>query len=413
MARGGGSVAGVTASWPAAALRDAPARRHYRAMTGPDPTPTREEEFPILASCLYVNHAAIAPWPARVARAVQDFADEASQQGALGYRHWLARESALRERLAGFIGAESAEDIALLKNTSEGVSVFAAGVPIEPGDNIVIPAGEFPSNRLPWLAQRHRGAEVREVDLPRDGDAEQALLDAVDANTRVLAVSSPHWANGFRLDLERLGAHCRRTGALFFVDAIQHLGMLPMDVQAAHIDGLAADAHKWLLGPEGIAVFHTSARARERLVLQQHGWHMLERPFQFDAPGRAAVAGARRFEAGSPNSLGQAALHAALGLLDEIGMATVERRVLANTEQLAKGLGELDTVRCSIPDRPERRSAIIRFEPLKAPFEEVYGQLKSEGVVAAIRGRGIRLSPHFYQGESDMQAVLDAVRRCT
>lgn len=383
-------------------------------MAHQNPTRVDENEFPILAHCLYVNHAAISPWPARVAQAVRDFADEASQQGALGYRHWLARESALRERLASFIGAASAEDIALLKNTSEGVSLFAAGVPLVAGDNIVIPSGEFPSNRLPWLAQRARsGVEVREVALPYDGDAEQALLDAVDARTRVLAVSSPHWANGFRLDLERLGAHCHRADVLFFVDAIQQLGMLPLDVQAAHIDGLAADAHKWLLGPEGIAVFYTSARAREQLVLQQHGWHMLERPFHFNEPDRAPAAGARRFEAGSPNSVGQAALHEALGLLLETGMETVARRVLANTAQLADGLRRSAGVRCTAHEREQRRSGIIGFEPLRVPLKEVYGRLKSEGVVAAIRGRGIRLSPHFYQGETEMQAVLQAVRRCT
>lgn len=413
MSRGGGSVAAKAGARPAAALRPARARRHYRAMSQPDPRPGGEDAFPILAHCHYVNHAAISPWPARVARAVQAFADEASQQGALGYRHWLARESALRERLAGFLGAASAEDIALLKNTSEGVSLFAAGVALAPGDNIVIPAGEFPSNRLPWLAQRHRGAEVREVAVPRDGDPEQALLEAVDAGTRVLAVSSPHWADGFRLDLERLGEHCRRRGVLFFVDAIQHLGMLPMDARAAHIDGLAADAHKWLLGPEGIAVFYTSTRAREELRLQQHGWHMLERPFDFDAPDRATVSGARRFEAGSPNSLGQAALHEALGVLLEVGITNVARRVLANTEQLADGLAGIAAVRCTAHPDAQRRSAIIGFEPLAQPLKEVYGGLKSEGVVAAIRGRCIRLSPHFYQGDIEMEAVLDAVRRCT
>lgn len=385
-------------------------------MARPDPTsaPTLflPDEFPILERCLYANHAAIAPWPARVARAVKAFADEASQQGALGYRHWLARERALRERLAEFIGAASADDIALLKNTSEGVSLFAAGVPLEPGDNLVIPAGEFPSNRLPWLAQRARGAEVREVSVPRDGDAEQALLDAIDRRTRVLAVSAVHWANGFRLDIERLGAHCQRAGVLFFVDAIQQLGALPLDVQAAHVDGLAADAHKWLLGPEGIAVFHTSERAREQLVLQQHGWHMLERPFHFDVPEREPVAGAQRFEAGSPNSLGQAALHEALGLLLEFGMEHVARRVLANTAMLVDGLGRIDGLRCQAPPDEHRRSGIVGFEPLQGALPDWLARLKDHGVVAAMRGATIRLSPHFYQGEEQIAGVLDAVRRC-
>jgi cysteine desulfurase/selenocysteine lyase len=369
--------------------------------------PPPVEQFPILEEGLYFNHAAVGPWPRCAAEAVQSFAQENMRQGPAAYREWLARESELRKGLVELTGAGSSDDIALLKNTTEGICTVAFGLDWRAGDNVVLPRGEFSSNRLPWLAQAARGVEIREVDIRAADHAETALLDATDRNTRLLTVSAVQWNDGFRLDLPTLGKVCRDKNVLFFVDAIQQLGALPLDVEACRIDFLAADAHKWLLAPEGIAVFYSRDTAREQLQLLQQGWHMFENPWKFGREDWTPALSARRFEAGSPNSIGQAALNASVKLLLDYGMNNVGRRVLANTDCLIRNLKELPGVRISSPTAPERRSAIVSFTHRTLRVLDLQHELARAGVICAIRDDSIRLSPHFYQGENQLAAFLE------
>jgi selenocysteine lyase/cysteine desulfurase len=368
--------------------------------------PTLLEQFPSLGSGIYLNHAAIAPWPRRTAAAVAEFAEENLHRGPAGYARWIRRENELRTALAGLIGAPSGDSIALLKNTTEGISVVAWGVNWRPGDNIVLPCAEFPSNRLPWLAQAARGVEIREIDIRAARDAESALLDAVDARTRLLAVSAVQWSDGFRLDLQRLGEGCHAGQVLFFVDAIQQLGALPLDVASCHVDFLAADAHKWLLGPEGIAPFYTSERGRGQLELRQQGWHMVDDPWNFQREDWTPADSARRFEAGSPNSVGQAALHACVGLLLEYGVERVGARVLENTAYLFERLGRLEGVQVVSRTEPERRSGIVSFRSDAFPARQIYRALGALGTTCAVREGAVRLSPHFYQDEQVLETFM-------
>lgn len=364
-------------------------------------------EFPILAHGHYMNHAAMAPWPERATRAVQAFAQENAELASERYMLWLRRESQLRQMLADMLNAESADDIALLKNTTEGICTVAGGISWRRGDNIVIPLGEFPSNHLPWQALERLGVELREVDIRATDTPEQALLAHMDANTRLLSVSAVQWTDGLRLKLDILGSACKANGVLFFVDAIQHLGALQIDVRACNIDFLAADAHKWLLGPEGIAVFHCTASARAELRLQQHGWHMVDESYRFDReqwlPSETAV----RFEAGSPNMLGQVAMHASLELLLETGMAAVEACVAENTRVLTQALGAISGVELVRHYDPARVSGIVSFRLPGHNLGDVHQVLKRAQIICAMRGDAIRLSPHFYQAGRPLQQGLD------
>jgi len=368
------------------------------------------EQFPILEQGLYFNHAAIGPWPRCTAEAVQHFAEENMLQGSAAYRKWIVRENELRQGLVELTGAGSADDIALLKNTTEGICAVAFGLDWRPGDNIVLPRGEFPSNCLPWLAQAAKGVEIREVDIRKAGHAEEALLEAIDKNTRLLTVSAVQWNDGFRLNLQVLGEACHQKEVLFFVDAIQQLGALPMDVQACRIDFLAADAHKWLLAPEGIAVFYCSAAARPRLQLLQEGWHMFEQPWNFERDNWKPALSARRFEAGSPNTIGQAALIASVRLLLDYGMENVSQRVLFNTDYLLRSLEDLSGVRISSPVAVERRSGIVSFTHKALSAQNLFRRLSQSGVSTAVRGDSIRLSPHFYQGETQLVQFMEILR---
>lgn len=364
------------------------------------------KQFPILGRGLYLNHAAIAPWPRRTSDAVQAFAGENALKGPDGYRDWIVRERELRRNLAHLIKANSDADIALLKNTTEGISLVAWGLDWQSGENIVLPKDEFPSNRLPWLAQSVHGVEIREVDIRAAENAENALLDAMDGRTRLLSVSAVQWNDGFCLDLEKLGAACRQNGVLFFVDAIQKLGALPVDVESCHADFLAADAHKWLLGPEGIAVFYCRESARPRLRLTQQGWHMFDNPWKFNRKEWQPSASARRFEAGSPNSLGQIALHTSLNLLLETGMEQVSRRILKNTYFLTGALPGLAGVQITSRIEPERCSGIVSFSHNEIRAGTLNSRLAQAGVTCAIRGNSVRLSPHFYQDETDLSEFV-------
>jgi selenocysteine lyase/cysteine desulfurase len=232
----------------------------------------------------------------------------------------------------------------------------------------------------------------------------------MDARTRVLAISSVEYASGLRLDLCRLGAHCRAHGALFCVDAIQSLGAIRFDAQECAADFVAADGHKWLLGPEGVALFYCRADLRERLKLHQFGWHMVEDAGNYDRADWEPAHSARRFECGSANMLGIHALNASLSLLLEIGMDAIEQRVLDNSAYLMEGLGALPEVELITDTMPGRYAGIVTFRPRRGDAKQLHGRLTQRGIFCAPRGGGIRFSPHFYTPRDQLDRAMSIVR---
>lgn len=363
-------------------------------------------EFPQAAGLCYLNHAAVAPWPRRTRDAVCRFAEENLQQGARDYPRWLTVQTRLRAQLCELIKAPDADDIALLKNTSEGLSLIAAGLPWQPGDEILISNQEFPSNRIPWQALAPRGVRTIEVDIGGDSP-EEALIAALTPRTRLLSISSVQYGTGLRLDLPRLGEACRDNGTLFCVDAIQSLGALPFDAQACHADFVVADGHKWMLGPEGLALFYCRAPVREQLALTQYGWHMVEDAGNYDRDDWAPAHSARRFECGSPNMLSIHALSASLSLLLEVGMETVGAALLARSGYLDQRLRSSGRGRVISPASDSRRSGIVTWQPDRESPAAVYARLQAAGVVCAQRAGGIRLSPHFYTDQAVIDRAVD------
>lgn len=368
-----------------------------------------EEQFPTLARGIYANHAAISPWPKVTADAVAEFAEENAASGPEHYKNWIARERELRQQIAALVGASGEQDIALVQNTTEGLSTVAFGFPWQQGDNVVLPAAEFPTNRLPWLAQAARGVEAREVDIRAGEDPESALIGAIDDHTRVLAVSSVQYSDGLRLDLQKLGKACNDAGVLFCVDAIQQLGALPLNVEACGIDCLAAGTHKWMLGPEGMGIFYCREPARSKISLNRAGWHMYDFPWNFSREDWSPSKSARRFEAGSPNNLGQVALHASLALILDTGLDAIAAQVLRNTQRLLYGLSALPGVIVRSRSEPNRQSGIVTFDPGEGGRQAVFKNLMTAGVTCALREGGIRLSPHFYQDDTVIDRLLNSV----
>lgn len=369
-----------------------------------------QNEFPLDNDLVYVNHAAVAPWPLRTAEAIKQFTDENLQHGARYYPRWMQIESALRTQLARLLNAASTDDIALVKNTSEALSMVAHGLDWQPGDNVVFPDIEFPSNRIVWESLTRYGVEIRKVDCSHTNTPEDALISAIDSNTRLLATSSVQYATGLRMDLERLGQACKAANTLFCVDAIQSLGALAMDVEAIQADFVMADGHKWLLAPEGLAVFYSRENPRKQLKNNEFGWHMVEDLFAFDSQEWKEADSARRFECGSPNMLCIHALHASLSLLLEVGMETISARILANTIYLIKQLKQIPGMRIITPEQVDRHAGIVTFCPSDTDISALHAQLMEKGVICAMRGGGIRFSPHFYTDERRLDAAISMLK---
>jgi selenocysteine lyase/cysteine desulfurase len=360
--------------------------------------------FNLDGDLVYLNHAAVAPWPVRTVEAVKRFAQENGSSGATHYLSWLETEQALRVQLASLIGA-SVDEIALLKNTSEGLSAIAYGLDWQAGENIVSIAQEFPSNRIVWESLQTRGVKLKLVDLTTADSPEQSLINLCDQNTRLLSVSSVQYATGLKLDLPRLGRHCRTQGILFCVDAIQTLGAMPFDVKESLPDFVVADGHKWMLGPEGIALFYCRKEIRDRIRLNQYGWHMVEHAGDFDRQEWELARSARRFECGSPNMLGVHALQASLGVIQDQGLESIQSRIETLTRLITEKV-EASGFELLSPRQPTRRGGILTFRVPERDNQALYRSLMERHVICAYRGGGIRFSPHFHNTPEEIDLAF-------
>ena len=380
-------------------------------------------EFKLSPSLIYLNHAAVSPWPQRTVDAVSAFAVENGALGSSNYPDWVKTETRLRERLSRLVGIGTADDIALLKNTSEGLSLIAHGLSWKSGDNVVTSDQEFPSNSIVWESLSRYGVLTRKADLNSAKSPEDALFEAVDSNTRLISISSVQFGTGLRMDLERIGAFCKKRGILFCVDAIQSLGAVRMDGAAIQADFIVADGHKWMMAPEGCALFYSSPEARDRLQLRQYGWHMRETLYDFDTdsdalsnceqpgccsdiPDWTIAKGARRFEPGSPNMLGIHGLEASLSMIEEIGMEQIEKLVLERSRFLVDAIQAHPKLELITPVDPERHAGIITFSVGESSLEVTHNRLTEKGIQCAVRSGGIRFSPHFYTSIRQLEKAI-------
>lgn len=359
------------------------------------------ELFPVTRNLVYFNHAAVGPLSVRACEAMERHARDQRDHGALHWREWYAEYDKLREALATLIGATPGE-IAILKNTSEGISFVAEGLRWQEGDNVVTTAMEFPSNWTPWKNLASRGVECRMAATPTIEDIEPLL----DERTRVVTVSSVAFHNGFVADLSAIGALCETRNIRFCVDAIQSVGALPIDVKAAKIDFLAADGHKWMCGPEGAAIFYVAENRFDDLVVLENGWMNIDRKQKFIGCGTELLPNARRFEAGSLNTNGIYGLRAAVDLLLEIGIETITESALAVTRRLADGLREIGW------DVQSHASPIIGATPpsVEKSLLWYHRRLEEERIVCAPREGMLRFSPHFYNDANEVDRVLAVLR---
>lgn len=370
--------------------------------------PSRHRPFKLQPGLIYLNHASLGPWPNDTVQAIADFSAEVAARGCSDVSIWKRAERDARTACATLINAPSSRDIALLKNTSEALSIVANGIDWQPGDNIVVPSEEFPSNRMMWDQLTRRGVEVRHVDILNATDPEVALLNKVDMQTRLLTVSAVHYATGLRLDLARLGQALRPHPCLYCVDAIQQLGVVPLDVQASNIDVLASGVHKWLLAPEGTAMLYIKAQRRDEIALSQWGWRALARPLE-PSPERWQLAtDARRFECGSHNTMGLKAATASIRYLMDVGVDAIASEVWQLGEQLLEGLSSIG-LEPTTPSSRHQRAGIVSV-PVPSP-SKVAAALSEQRIIVTCRDGLLRFSPHLHNTSEQMTRVLETLSR--
>ncbi len=370
------------------------------------------EQMPVTGRFAYFDHAAVAPLPERTRQAMAAWLVEATEQGDTCWPGWAKQLERLRDAAARLLHAKP-EEIALIPNTTTGIAAVAEGFPWQPGDNVVVPDNEFPSNLLPWLHLQRRGVEVRLVPAGDDGRLDvQKIAQSIDRRTRLVSVSWVGYATGFRIDLARLCELVHSRGSLLLVDAIQGLGVFPIDVQQVPIDFLAADGHKWLLGPEGAGLLFVRQQHLDLLVPHQVGWGSLPPAEAFSAKELRLRPTAARFEVGSSNMIGLIGLLASLELLLELGAnapgAPVADAVCDQARLLVEQLRRIGAT----PFWPAERAAqsgIVPFLPPSGSPERVRRHLVEQGVVLSVRGGYLRAAVHAYNDASDRQRLIDAV----
>lgn len=364
--------------------------------------------FPIARKYIFLNHAAVSSPSQRVVEAVKSLFDEFSECGIACYPRWMERIDHARALFARLLNAEPAR-IAFIGNTSDGLSAVAGGLDWKSGDSVLVPKPDFPANIYPWMNLERCGVTTRFFDRREGRFGVEDLEKALVPGTRLLAVSSVDYATGFRCDLEALGDFCRRKGLLFCVDAIQSLGVIPMDVKKFGIHFLAAGGHKWLLSTMGIGGLYISPEANDAIHPIRVGWRSVVDEEDFSRVHFDLKTDALRFETGTMNVAGITALGAALELLLEAGIENVRRKIFQVNDLLIQGLNERN-IRIATPLGEEERSGILCFRPSSdAPSLNRY--LSANNVMVSLRGENIRLAPHFYNNAEDVKGffkMLDA-----
>jgi len=354
------------------------------------------EFFPVTRNLVYLNHAAVTPLCRPAAEAMQGVAQDALDWGSLHYDRWLECYEGLR-RSAARLTNGTPEEIAIVKNTSEGIATVAMGLDWRAGDKIVAFEGEFPANQYPWRRLESKGVKIEW--LPPT-----AALDRIDQaarGARLLSISFVQFLSGFRADLAGIGEICRRHGVVYLVDAIQGLGAFPVDVQTAHIDALAADGHKWLVGPEGCGVLYISRRLQTQVEPMEFGWTNVAGFNDYASRDMTLRPDAGRYECGTLNTIGCYGLRAAIDFLLGIGIDKISPVVRGLAAQIAEGVRSRGYEVLGEPN-----AGIVSFRKPELDSAAICAHLRDRSIVTAHRAGWVRASPHFYIEAEDIEKML-------
>jgi cysteine desulfurase/selenocysteine lyase len=360
-------------------------------------------DFPVSRNLVYLNHASVSPLCRAAAEAMQKLAQDALDFGSLHYDRWLAAYENLRRNTARLIGCEASE-VAIVKNTSEGIAIVAAGLRWKAGDKVVAFTEEFPSNYYPWKRLEGRGVNVHWLS------AFASLDEIADAcrGARLLAISHVQYLSGHRVDLTAIGEICRRNGTFFLVDAIQGMGAFEIDVRRDHIQALAADGHKWMMGPEGCGVLYIQRDRQDEIEPVEFGWTNTAHYADYASRDMTLRPDAGRYECGTLNTIGCFGLNAALEFILEVGVNEIGTAVRTRGDQVWTGVEQRGFE--MLGRRTAQNGAgIVSFRKPGIDSKLIVRRLKDRGFMAAPRQGWVRVSPHFYQSPRQIEDLLAAL----
>ncbi len=363
--------------------------------------------FPAAKKYVYLNSAAVAPLPTVSAEAVAAQLKDVSENGSVNFNDWVATKNRARSVAAQMLNVK-AENIAFMRNTSDGLSTVANGLKWKSGDNIVSFAREFPANFYAW--RRIRDAFNVELRLcpERDGRIDlDEFINLIDQNTKVVSISAVQFASGFRADLERIGEAARAVDALFVVDIIQAFGAMPLDLAALRIDAAAGASHKWLCAPEGCGILYLSDKARERIEPTSVGWISVEQPWDFEKVEQPFQPNALAWESGTGAASLFYGLEQSLKLLQDAGAENIENYLADLTGYLCESLYEKNYEIVSSRAAGEKSQIVCVKHRGDLQANEIAKRLERENIIVSPRGDRIRIAPHFFNNREDIENLIE------
>jgi cysteine desulfurase/selenocysteine lyase len=365
--------------------------------------------FPVLKKYTYLNSAAVSPMPTVAVEAAYSQLRDASENGTVNYLEWIQTKQRARELVAEMLKV-SAEQIAFMRNTSDGFSAVANGLDWAEGDNIVSFEREFPANFYAWRMIRDKfGVELR-LCPERGGRIDtDEFIGLIDSNTRLVSISAVQYASGFRADLERIGRAARDADALFAVDIIQGFGAMPFDLPAQLVDVAAGASHKWLCSPEGCGILYLSDRARERVEPTFVGWISVEVPWNFEDSEQAWKPNALAWESGTGGSSLFYGLEQSLRLLHETGAENIWNYLEDLTDYLCESLQAKNYEIVSSRRGGEKSQIVCILPKANQTSNELAENLQNENIIVSPRGERIRIAPHFFNNRADIEKLIEAL----
>jgi len=361
-------------------------------------------QFPVTRNYIYFNHAAITPLSQSVKKEISKCLEQYCENGIVCNQEFIDIVEYTRKLAARLISAKASE-IAFIKNTTQGILIAANGIRWKKGDNVLIPEKEFPANVYPWLNLAKRGVEVRFIPVKNGRFSVTDICRYIDKKTRALSLSAVSFLTGFRCDLVEIGRLCKNHGIFFIVDAIQALGAIEVNVKKCFIDLLSADAHKWLLGPQGIGILYVSENILESLDVSNLGWKSMRNEQNYLNYEIRMKSNAARFEEGTLNIMGIVGLKASLEMILGLSIPFIEKRILRLNDMLVRGLTEHGYIIKS-PKNLKERSGILTFYHDVFSTKIIMNKLFQKNIVCSQRDGAVRISPHFYNNKTDIKEFL-------
>jgi len=362
--------------------------------------------FPITKSHTYLDHSAVSPVSLKAVEAANIFYEQAASHGAFVYEKWMEAIEEVRKKFSVMIGSDPNE-IAFVRNTSHGISLVASGISWNEGDSIIIYKKEFPSNLYPWINLESLGVRIKYIEPENREITLNDIIRLADETTRLISVSTVQFTTGFRIDLEPIGKFCRENNIMFFVDSIQSLGIIPIDVKKCKIDFMAADGHKWLLAPEGTGVFYCNKEVIDKVSPSLIGWKTVVNEYEYEKVDFSIKPDALKFEEGSLSVSGILALGGSAELLLDQGIENIRDEIQRLGGLIIENVKERGFELITPEDKNKRGGAIC----FSGPFDPsaLRKDLCEKNIMVNVRGGGLRVSPHFYNTEEEISTLFTQI----